>query len=134
LIRRAAPVLVVASIALLAFAVGASAHKKVFSSDLTAQVMDPSADTLVVDGLVTSSKKACLAGRKIVATTFSKTEIDTETVGTATTDSTGAFQFDLSKSARGGIVLVEVLPKRVAPKAKKHRHLCGAGSTGIPVI
>jgi hypothetical protein len=50
------------------------------------------------------------------------------------TDATGAFQFTLDKgSSRSPIALVEVKPKRIPPKTKKHKHLCGAGSTALHI-
>jgi hypothetical protein len=133
LTRKFVPILVVLALALLGLAVTASAHKKLFSSDISAQLTDPQAETLTISGTVTSPKKICLKGRKVIATAFSKTEFETETVGQATSDASGAFQFDLDKGARSTIVLVEVVSKRIPPKTKKHKHTCGEASTAVPV-
>jgi hypothetical protein len=133
LTRRFVPVLAVAILALLSFAIAASAHKKTFATDVTAAVVDPSAEAKVVSGKVTSPKKACLAKRKVVATFVDLETVSTKTVGQTVTSASGAFSITLSKEAQNTIVLLEVKQKRVAPKTKKHRHLCGVASTGVPV-
>jgi hypothetical protein len=130
--RKLVPVLAVASLALLALAVTASAHKKVFPTGVSADVVDPRAETLEVSGLVTSSKKKCIAGRKVVAVAGDKSG-PSEVVGEAVTDAAGAFSFPLAKGASHVIVAIEVKQKRIPPKSKKHRHLCGVGTTGVLV-
>jgi hypothetical protein len=134
-IRKLVPVLALALVALAAVAIGAAAHKKTYSSDVTARITDPRAEDLVVSGAVTSPQRACLKGRTVIATTFSKEKRETETIGSAVTDATGAYQFTLDKgaSAKSPIALVEVRQKRISPKTRKHKHVCGMGSTALPL-
>ena len=89
-------------------------------------------NTLAFDGTVSSANKHCVAGRQVTVTMYNGTT--PTTIGTATTDATGAFSVS-DPGAQDGMYEATVAAAKVKGKKPKHGkkrpvYNCGAGTTG----
>lgn len=89
-------------------------------------------NTLAFEGTVSSPNPHCVAGRQVTVTSDSGGT--PTTVGTATTDKTGAFSIP-DAGAQDGMYTATVAATKVKGKKPKHGkkrpvYNCGAGTTG----
>ena len=116
------------TVAVAAVAAGALPAAADIPTTVTAQYDQ---NTLAFDGMVSSSNSHCLAGRHVTITRY-EGETPT-TIGTATSDKTGAWSYP-DASAQAGTYEVTVDASKVKGPKRKHKKRkvfnCAAGTTG----
>jgi hypothetical protein len=112
---------VLATVALVSvvFVAGAAAHRVKFESTVTAK-FDKQANAF--DGTVASAKRGCVTTRT-VNLTLRATDGSTTVVGTAVTESNGAWVIKPASAPAAGTYFAEAT-KKVLRKNTKHRHVC----------
>ena len=113
--------LMLATVALMSvvFVAGAAGHRVKFESTVTAKF---DKQTNAFDGAVASPKPGCVTGRT-VNLRMRATDGSTTVVGTAVTDSTGAWVIQPTSAPAAGTYFAEAA-KKVLRKNTKHRHVC----------
>ena len=114
-------ILTLATAALMSvvFVAGAAGHKVKYDATVTAK-FDKQANAF--DGAVASPKSGCVTGRT-VNLRMRATDGSTTVVGTAVTDSTGAWVIKPTSAAAAGTYFAEAA-RKVLRKNTKHRHVC----------
>ncbi len=110
-----------ATVALMSvvFVAGASGHKVKYDSTVTAK-FDKQANTF--DGAVESPKRGCVT-KRTVDLKLRASDGSTTLVGTAATDSTGAWVIQPTSAPAAGTYFAKAT-KKVLRKSSKHRHVC----------
>jgi hypothetical protein len=120
ILKRAATV-ILATVALMSvvFVAGAAGHRIKYPSTVAAKF---DKHTTAFDGSVASAKRGCVTDRT-VNLKLRATDGSTPVVGTAVTDSTGAWVIQPTSAPVAGTYFATAA-KKVLRKNSKHRHVC----------
>jgi hypothetical protein len=124
-LKRAVTV-ILATVALMSvvFVAGAAGHKIKYPSTVTAKF---DKHTTTFDGSVASAKRGCVKNRTVKLRSRA-TDGSTPVVGTAVTDSTGAWVIQPTSAPAAGDYFAEAA-KKVLRKNSKHRHVCSLAAS-----